>query len=221
MNEPPTVTVVERPRATNDHVASGEDRAVLDAIRCEAINLAIWARGFAPPLPAAHCWAEIDDIGLTAPVRDLDVALRRALDDAGYPAACVAGLAVDVTALAGSVARIADCDRVSVRLEIVETDACRRFHADHVTVRLITTYAGRGTQWLADGDADALRRGADPADLPIRSLVPGDVALFKGLRWSPDRAIVHRSPPIAATGEQRVVLVFDPAPAEPVMAASP
>ena len=39
-------------------------------------------------------------------------------------------------------------------LEVVRTDSCRKFHADYVTARLITTYLGEGTQWLDEADAD-------------------------------------------------------------------
>lgn len=221
MTDPLTVTLAEPVRASIDHVASGDDIAILDAIHHEAVNLAIWQRRVTPPLPAAHCWLGIDDIGFTTPVSDIDATLQIALTDADYPSDCVAALVADMNVLAHIVAQIAGCDAVSIRLEIVETDACRRFHADHVTVRLITTYAGRGTQWLSDADAAALRRGVDLADLRIRSLAPGEVALFKGLRWAPDGAIVHRSPPIAAIGEQRLVLVIDPAPSGTIASGSP
>lgn len=215
------MTLAERIHTDSNHVASCDDADILDMIREEGTNLAIWERRIGPSLPDSRRWPTIDDIGLTTPVCAVDAALRTALAAADYPSACVAALADDIGLLATSVARITGCDAVSIRLEIVETDACRRFHADHVTVRLITTYAGRGTQWLSDADAAALRRGVDLADLHIRSLAPGDVALFKGLGWAPDGAIVHRSPPIAASGEQRLVLVIDPAPSGKQPMASP
>ena len=48
-----------------------------------------------------------------------------------------------------------------------------------------------------------------------RSLAPGAVGLFKGRILAGEQAIVHRSPPIAGTGEARLLLVIDsPPPAE-------
>lgn len=48
-----------------------------------------------------------------------------------------------------------------------------------------------------------------------RSLAPGAVGLFKGRILAGEQAIVHRSPPIAGTGEERLLLVIDgPPPAE-------
>jgi hypothetical protein len=35
--------------------------------------------------------------------------------------------------------------------------------------------------------------------------------MFKGHGWAPEAPIIHRSPPIAGTGQQRLVLVLNPA----------
>jgi len=111
-----------------------------------------------------------------------------------------------------------DTTAVAIRLEVIETNACRKFHADHVTARLICSYAGPGTQWIDDRDAMALAGGADPATLTVRQVATGDVALFKGHDRS-ETPIVHRSPPIAGTGTRRLVLVIDPARADQPAAA--
>lgn len=101
--------------------------------------------------------------------------------------------------LAALHARLLGEQRVTIRLEVVETDACRKFHADFVTVRTITTYFGRGTQWM--------RRGEDQA----HELAAGTVGLFKGRLAQAEPSILHRSPPIADSGETRLVLVIDSA----------
>jgi hypothetical protein len=44
----------------------------------------------------------------------------------------------------------------------------------------------------------------------INTMAAGDVGLFKGRHWTEAPAI-HRSPPIAETGETRLLLVLDPA----------
>jgi hypothetical protein len=96
---------------------------------------------------------------------------------------------------------------VEIRLERIVTNACRKFHADYVTARLICTYAGQGTQWLDSEDAAGCDCG-DPHN--IRQLSTGDVALFKGRLWSAHAPAIHYSPPIEGTGEERLVLVINP-----------
>lgn len=106
---------------------------------------------------------------------------------------------------------------VHVHVETLERDACRFFHVDSVRCRLITTYAGPGTQWLADDDVvrEALGRGDNgPVRRPgarIRRLRAGWVGLFKGERLPAlqGRGIVHRSAPIVGTGRRRFVVKID------------
>lgn len=154
----------------------------------------------------------VDDISIVRPVEELATSLPDELATAGYPTAIARLLAADVATLASALATIAGVSRVSIRLDVVETDACRRFHADYVTARLICTYVGPGTQWLTAADAAALGEGATVDSLTVQSLATGDVGLFKGKTWAPDAPIVHRSPPILTTGERRLLLVIDPAP---------
>jgi len=47
-----------------------------------------------------------------------------------------------------------------------------------------------------------------------RALATGTVGLFKGRVLAGDDAIVHRSPPIVGTGEDRLLLVLDGPPPE-------
>ena len=96
------------------------------------------------------------------------------------------------------------------------SDGSGTFHADYVSLRLILTYAGPGTQWLDQGDAARLHDGAAIETLCVRAIPTGDVALFKGRKWARDAPIIHRSPPIADTGQRRLVLVIDPAPNAPM-----
>ena len=94
-----------------------------------------------------------------------------------------------------------------MRLAIVTTDSCRKFHADYVKARLITTYVGTGTQWIEGADVARVAKGAEPSR--INTLNACDVGLFKGKMWTQSPAI-HRSPPIEDSGERRLTLVLDP-----------
>ncbi|WP_137862190.1 MULTISPECIES: DUF1826 domain-containing protein [unclassified Sphingomonas] len=87
----------------------------------------------------------------------------------------------------------------------------RRFHADYVRARLITTYAGPGTQWLDALTARRLDAGIPPRRAEIRQLRTGQVGIFKGHDWPTTTPILHRSPPIARAGKARLLLVVDPA----------
>ncbi len=109
-------------------------------------------------------------------------------------------LAADVAHLAALYATWTGEERVEVRIERVTGNGCWKFHADYVGLRLITTYCGQATQWLPQGATD---------DAAPRALSAGDVGLFKGRERAGDRAIIHRSPPIAGTGEDRLLLVID------------
>ncbi len=183
----------------------------LSAIADSTTNLAVCRRPTATTAFNPKNLSQVDDLSGEFSVAALASNLPGRMSDAGYETPEMDALASDIASLATQFAQIMDTDRVAIRLEVVETDACRRFHADYVTARLICTYVGPGTQWLDAADAAALAAGADPEMLTIRDIGTGDVAIFKGRLWAPDAPAIHRSPPIAGTGVQRLVLVIDPA----------
>lgn len=178
----------------------------LDAILDQGVAIAIWERQ--PPLCLSELKLDgIINIRFTAEISGLAAMLNGALDDAGHQRGAARDiLHSDVLALANRFAWIMQSECVEIRLEHVTTNACRKFHTDYVTARLITTYIGQGTQWLDDDQAADCSCG-DPHN--IQQMRTGDVALFKGRLWSTCAAI-HRSPPIEGTGEERLVLVINP-----------
>ena len=180
---------------------------ILSAINDDDIALAIWQRE--PPRGISRmALANLRSLRFTSSVPTLDDALSDAMDAAGYSKGVVRNtLLIDIIALAARFAHIMRTDAVEIRLEIVTTNACKKFHADYVTARLITTYVGQGTQWL-DHEAAADCDCGEPHN--IQQLGAGDVALFKGRHWSADAPAIHRSPPIEGTGETRLVLVINP-----------
>ncbi len=183
-----------------------DEPTVLDRIRDESVHLALWRR----PRPAALDWLdeldcdEIDDVQEAAALADLN-GLPAILSAANYPDhAGTVALAREVIAHAQRFARIMDSDGVRIRLEVVETDACRKFHMDHVEARLLVPLTEPGTQWIeADPDGRADRA------TPIHQLRAGDVGLFKGRVLVETPRILHRSPPISGTGVSRLLLVLD------------
>jgi hypothetical protein len=183
---------------------------VLNAIRAEDCHLAVWQRApiadFTPLTGGTP-----QDLRFASDLASLPDMLARALRQGGFGGdrALHRVLCNDIAHLAAVFCAALDLASFELRLEVVRTDSCRKFHADYVTARLITTYVGEGTDWLDQADADRVAAGADP--LRINRLVPFDVGLFKG-RLSTDRPVIHRSPPIAGTpGGARLLLVLNPA----------
>ncbi|MGP7796908.1 DUF1826 domain-containing protein [Sphingomonas sp. CLY1604] len=185
--------------ARTEAVAIGGDSLVLARIVVPEVHLAIWRRSLPPAFAAlaAADRAALDDVDAELELAALDTMLPVILADAGHRAP--ADAVREIVSLAAMFAAIMAADRLRIRLEVVETDACRRFHADHVTARLLTTLAGPGTQWMRVGEEG-----------PPEQLAAAEVAIFKGRRWAEEPAILHRSPPIAGSGTDRLLLVIDP-----------
>lgn len=152
----------------------------------------------------------------------------RALDAATFLSPGITGrardfLAEDVPRLARAYAELFGQRHVKVALTTVVDDACRKFHADYVGLRMLCTYAGAGTEVL---DEAGLDRSALSSRLPFEEANPhirgtaalfrageGDVLVLKGCSHPGNgaRGAVHRSPPIAALGARRLVLKIDAA----------
>lgn len=110
----------------------------------------------------------------------------------------------NVAALASLFAGLMNAPFLRLRLDRVTTNACRKFHIDRLTARLICTYRGTGTQYGISTDGDEPRR--------VFTVPTGAPVLLRGTLWPdhPASGLLHRSPPIEATGETRLVLVLDP-----------
>ncbi|MGP9791218.1 DUF1826 domain-containing protein [Roseinatronobacter sp. NSM] len=109
-----------------------------------------------------------------------------------------------IATLADQFAQVMRAPWLRLRLEVVTGNACRKFHVDNVTARLVCTYRGTGTQYgLAP-------RGAEPE--VVHTVPTGQPILLRGMRWptTPPSLLKHRSPPIEGTGEARLLLVLDP-----------
>jgi hypothetical protein len=176
----------------------------------------------AEPGQAAAIWTRRRDPGLARWLDDLPEAqlpaIRQActVRHAGMVAAAAcaaAGLAngagrqllcEDVATLARLLGRIMAVEALHLRLEVVRDDACRKFHLDRVTARLLCSYRGAGTEY---GRAPA---GGAPTE--IRHMATGDVGIFRGSLWPGDApaCLVHRSPPLSGGGGVRLLLVLDP-----------
>lgn len=107
----------------------------------------------------------------------------------------------DVTHLAECMQDLSGAPMVRLRLEPVFDDACSKLHIDNVVARMICTYSGPATEL-----------GLDAVTPESAERIPtGAPVLLKGKRW-PDAhqpSLRHRSPPIAGTGQARLVVVLE------------
>lgn len=206
-------------RATRARQAHGDTPGIFTQILEDGTNLAVWQR----QLPA-----HISDFAAMVLAMDQPLAESRVLDlpEEDTPPALrglaagfsdlqgYEGFIADVTWLVSAFACLLGAQRVGLRLRTLDKAMCPRFHVDHVPVRLLTTYAGVGSQWLKE-DAMDRRRLAQPEAEPvdpqvIQQFCCGDVGLLKGEKWHGNEGLglIHRSPE-PAPGERRLILTLD------------
>lgn len=197
----------------------GEDIDVLGEALRDEVNLAVWQRrlpehlsGFATTL-LAQGEPLAQALSIDLPDAEAEPALPGLL--AGYSdIPGQAAFLADVAWLVQVYACLLDARSIGLRLRALDAAMCPRFHVDRVPLRLITSYAGPGSQWLREGTMSRQHLGG-PQALPAENAVVeqigcGHVALLKGERWigNEGRGLVHRSPPLPA-GERRLLLTLD------------
>lgn len=195
----------------------GETPLALSDILEDGVNLAVWQRQL--PLHIAEFGALL--VALNEPLADSMVVELNDEDAVpnlqGLASSCrdlegYEGFIADVSWLVSAFACLLGAKRIGVRLRLLDKAMCPRFHVDHVPVRLITTYAGVGSQWLREGVMDRRRLSqpdAEPSDR-IEQFHCGEVALLKGTKWQGNEGygLIHRSPAIKAD-ERRLILTLD------------
>ena len=195
----------------------GETPLALSDILNDGVNLAIWQRQL--PLHIAEFGALL--VALNEPLAE-SLVVELASEDSvpnlqGLASSCrdlegYDGFIADVSWLVSAFACLLGAKRIGVRLRLLDKAMCPRFHVDHVPVRLITTYAGIGSQWLREGVMD--RRTLSQADAEpterIEQIHCGEVALLKGTKWhgNEGHGLIHRSPVLKAD-ERRLILTLD------------
>lgn len=199
------------------HALIADQAETLAAIRWPEVNLALWTRALPRSLVrfARACLATDLHVSFEAASDDVGLVLVEAIGS--LPGADGRGARLwveDVAQLAHRFAEATGAGELHVHAQVLAHDGCRLFHIDKIRCRLITTYAGPGTEWLADddvirsalgkGDNDRVRR----REARINRLQTGWVGLFKGERLPAmrGRGIVHRSAPILHKMRRRLVL---------------
>ena len=169
----------------------------------------IWRRH---PSPCFQKWVDafeperLPRARVILPPKNVAEAISLIFDNCNTPDGPQSAMLAEDTALqAQAFADLMRTPFLRLRYDVVSTNACRKFHIDVVTARLICTYRGPGTQFGFPEYSDV-----DPAY--IYSVATGSAILLRGKLWpeSPDAGLRHRSPPIEGTGQTRLVLVLDP-----------
>lgn len=185
----------------------------LDVIRQAGVAAALWHR---TPLPGVRHWMNSlppDHLPCGRVVlhaRAVRAAVTALCDGAGTPPGPERDMLIDdIAALADIFAALSGSPYLRLRLDRVSGNACRRFHVDAVTVRLICTYRGPGTEY---GEG----QGHDDSPREVFNAPTGAPLILRGKLWPGHgtSGFLHRSPPVEGTGQTRLVLVLDPV-AEP------
>ena len=180
----------------------------LAAIHHPGCAAAIWQRH---PLPGFQSWIDalqperLPKARVILRPEDVRDAAFQICEEFGTPECGERGRLIDdVAALADLFAGLMCAPYLRLRFDVVKTNACRKFHIDAITARLVCTYRGTGTQYGISTD------GAEPQR--VFTVPTGAPILLRGTLWPerPKSGLLHRSPPIEGTGETRLVLVLDP-----------
>jgi hypothetical protein len=185
------------------------------------VNVAVYERALSPELVAD---ARLSATMLQGMRLMLSVsASRDGLHQIEQRLVGLRSLATDIASLVELLADLTGARLFGVRLAYLEAPMCPRLHVDHVTLRMVTTYVGEGTEYVASEDLNRSRLGhalngqADETSgllrpgASVQRAKPGEVVLLKGESWpgNDGQGAVHRSPP-ASAWVPRIVLTLDP-----------
>jgi hypothetical protein len=186
-----------------------------------AINTCVWRRPGVACIELGSGLRRTETAQVVGPNDASPGAVLAAWQDARW----ISALEEDLVSLVELFSILADTERVGVRIGLTDRQMCPRFHVDRVTLRLVTTLAGPGTEFLDDLEVDRRFLGRGAGGRPdersgllrpgavVHRAAPRDVVLLKGELW-PDnegRGAVHRSPALAE-GQWRLVVTLDELP---------
>lgn len=84
-----------------------------------------------------------------------------------------------------------------LQVEIVDTQACPKFHCDNVYIRLVTTYVGPATEYRFVGET------------MVNQAEQGSLVFLKGRKHPTHRDSVHHRSPAIPEGVKRLCVVLD------------
>lgn len=201
--------------------AKGNEPVIFTDIYKEETNIAIWQRELSTTLQESVTEfvtaKPTFQTSMTVSPKNVLAYVSDALGSANQQE-----LSENIAELVDMFCLLFDLKRTGLRLATLDRAMCPKFHVDRVPCRLVTTYHGIATQWLAHESVNREKLGLGSDGLPddksglyesesdIQQLYCGDVALLKGESWQDNEnaGLVHRSPAVTE-GENRLLLTLD------------
>ena len=129
---------------------------------------------------------------------------------------------LDIDHLSDLYFNLMGCPQIGLRIEVLNSAMCPKFHVDKTGIRMLCTYQGQGTQWLEDIYADRSKLGMASAHLDdsnsglilnpqgVHTAPRFAIALLKGSLWQGNHmaGVIHRSPAFLDSSP-RVLLALD------------
>jgi len=193
---------------------SGETPSVLGSIHEREVNIAIFNRDIGALKEELNSLLRRDfEFRSSGDLDAVSDAITNATDFIDCPL-----VKQDLKDLLGLFSDVTKAKSIRLFLARVNNDMCRKFHTDINDLRMLCTYEGPGTLWLTE---DNINRGAadccDDDDCMvidksrIQQAKAGSVIILKGAIYPQEgtRPILHRSPTIEESGDQRILLRID------------
>ena len=189
----------------------GSNSSILQNIHNREINIAIYDRDISDlQQEILQVQEQNTELKISGSFEHIVAELDRHLDPSVNPR-----LTRDLRDLLLQYREVTGSDQFRLLLATINTNMCKKFHTDINTLRLLCSYSGPGTLWVAD-DNNTKSNGDTSSNLAItedriHQVKTGSVAVLKGAIYPDDdsTAIVHRSPTIEETGERRLLLRID------------
>jgi hypothetical protein len=208
-----------RSTAVGSSAVVSEHPSVFERIFADAVTVCIWNRQPDPILTnylresvGSGSWERRARVDVASP--QFDELLTGFKADVGR-----IRWVTELSALIELFSTLTDSRTVGLRMTATDRATCPRFHSDQVGLRLLCSWLGEGTEWLAE--EDVIREPAERPDMStrfaagpvrpgavVRQMRPFAVGVFKGDLWPENqgRGAMHRSPqPIG----QRVFVSLD------------
>jgi len=200
--------------------AIGPESEILRQILNPEVNLSLWQRPHHVEISQELSTLMTSDsleIRCSTSLESFDNDLNEMLTQQGFNPSKFPNWRTDLQKLADCYFGVSGQHEFTLRLETTNKDGCRRFHVDRTRLRLLCTYHGPGTEWLANEQVDrsALNSGGLNNDM-IRfgepsQFAPFWVGILKGKMYPGNsaRGLVHRSPQIEGSGQTRLLFSLD------------
>ena len=198
-------------QATYSDAAVGKDNSILNDIHQPQKSIAVQQRDTQSLQPELEKLCEdFVEFRATGSAEELVAKLQAHIErkHGSYPL-----LMNDMAGLMRAFEAVTEGDSFRVLLATIDSNMCRKFHTDVNHLRMLCTYTGQGTMWVpSEGVEEVINSGKRELQIDsnhIQQAKAGDVVILKGALYPDGNPILHRSPTIEESGEERLLLRID------------